>query len=647
MEQRLHNATPLEVLKKYWGFESFRPLQQEVINTVMAEKDALVLMPTGGGKSLIYQVPTMAREGMCVVITPLIALMKDQVDKLRKRGIGAVAIHAGLSPRQIDIALDNCAYDSQMKFLYVAPERISSEMFLMRLRKMDVRLIAVDEAHCISQWGYDFRPAYRQIAKLRELCPDASVLALTASATQFVAEDIVQNLKFDESRIFRGDFSRKNLSYAVRHTEDKMGQLMRIATNVNGSGIVYVRTREATEEIAAQLRENGITATAYNGGLPHTERAIRQEEWMSGKARVMVATNAFGMGIDKPDVRFVVHYTMCDSLENYYQEAGRAGRDGKRSYAVLLISPDDASRVERRFLADFPPLEDIKDIYDKIGSYLQIAIGDGEMCSYSFNIHDFAAREHIYIGKIKSAVELLEQNGYLTLTDELENPARIIFCVSRDDLYRIRCERDELDSFIRTILRLYNGVFTEFRKIDEMEIAHWSGYTVEHVKELLKRLWQLRIIRYIPSNRSPLIYYHTERLPKNDIYIAPETFKIRKELTQKRFEAMLSYAENSEKCRSMLLEEYFGAEAVNSCGSCDICIEQRKNGEKVSRLKNRDEELQGEIIRLLEGDSRSIQEVTIEIKSSPEQISRAIESLIYKGLVRQLPNSRLELCNKK
>lgn len=612
-------------------------MQEEVIRTVMEGRDALVLMPTGGGKSLIYQVPTLAREGLTIVITPLIALMKDQVDQLRAKGIGATAIHAGLSPRQIDIALDNCAYDKQMRFLYMAPERIPSEGLRLRLHKMNVRLIAVDEAHCISQWGYDFRPAYRHIADLRERCPEASVLALTASATEAVANDIMENLHFDEKRIFRGDFSRPNLSYAVRQVEDKNGQLLRLVRNVEGSGIVYVRTREATEEIAEMLRSEGITAAAYNGGLPHTERALRQEEWMTGKARVMVATNAFGMGIDKPDVRFVVHHTMCDSLESYYQEAGRAGRDGQRSYALLMVGPDDPERIRKRFLADFPPLEKVKEIYDKIGSYLQIPIGEGELGSFNFNIHEFCTREHLYPGMVRAAADLLEQNGYLTLTDEMENPARIIFCVSRDDLYRIRCERDELDPLIRTILRLYNGVFTDWRKIDELEIAHWSGYKVERVKELLKRLWQLRIIRYTPSNRSPLIFYPCERLPKSDLYIAPETYTIRKELAIERFTKMLSYAESQTRCRSALMEAYFGVEDPHDCGVCDHCLERRR------AAKLDPQRLDDALLELLASGPLSLREVVARLKCPTEQGSKAIERLLEAQKIGQDDGGRIFL----
>ena len=424
------------LLKRYWGFDTFRPVQEQVILSVLAGRDTLALMPTGGGKSLTYQIPGLASEGVCIVVTPLIALMKDQVDRLRKLGIRALAIHSGLSARQIDIDLDNCVY-GDVKFLYVAPERLASEAFRLRVQRMNVSLLAVDEAHCISQWGYDFRPSYLRIAELRERIPGVPVLALTASATPRVADDIMEKLRFAEPHLLRSDFSRPNLSYAVRHTDDKNEQLLRIIRNVGGSGIVYVRTREGAEQVAAFLRDEGISAEYYHGGLGHAERSMRQEAWISGRTPVMVATNAFGMGIDKPDVRYVVHYTMCDSLESYYQEAGRAGRDGRRSYAVLLISSDDAGRIAKRFEADYPPLEKIRSIYEKICSYLQIAIGDGAQSSFLFNLRDFCTREHLYTGLVQNALKILSQNGYMTLLDEAANPARILFCVSRDDLYRL------------------------------------------------------------------------------------------------------------------------------------------------------------------------------------------------------------------
>ncbi|WP_416995375.1 RecQ family ATP-dependent DNA helicase, partial [Alistipes dispar] len=535
-EERIH-----EVLRRWWGFDSFRPVQEQIVRAAMEGRDTLALMPTGGGKSLTYQVPTMAREGLCIVVTPLIALMKDQVDRLRARRIPAVAIHSGLSPRQIDIALDNCVY-GDVKFLYVAPERLATEAFRLRVVRMNVSLLAVDEAHCISQWGYDFRPSYLRIAELRERLPGVPVLALTASATKPVAEDIMRHLRFAEPHILRSSFARPNLSYSVRRTDDKQGQLLRLVQNVPGSGIVYMRTREGTEQVADMLRRQGVTAAAYHGGLGHAERALRQEEWLAYKVRVMLATNAFGMGIDKPDVRFVVHYALCDSLESYYQEAGRAGRDGRRAYALLLVAADDSDRIARRFEQEFPPLERVKEIYERVCSYLRVGIGEGGGSSYLFNLHDFCAREHLWSGTVAGALKLLQQNGYLTLTDAQDNPARILFCISRDELYKLRVRRDDLDHFIRTILRLYNGVFTEFRPIDEGELATWSGYTVERVRELLKTLWQLRVIRYIPSNRSPILGLTEERLPREDHYIAPETYLRRQQLMRERFERMVAYA---------------------------------------------------------------------------------------------------------
>lgn len=563
------------LLRRYWGFHAFRPAQEQIIRSVLDGRDTLALMPTGGGKSLTYQIPGLALEGVCLVVTPLIALMKDQVDRLRKRGIRASAIHSGLSPRQIDIVLDNCVY-GDVKFLYVAPERLATEIFRLRVARMKISLLAVDEAHCISQWGYDFRPSYLRIAELRERFPEVPVLALTASATARVADDIMYHLRFAEPHIIRSSFARPNLSYSIRHTDDKNGQLLRLVRNVAGSGIVYMRTREGTEQVADLLRSEGITAAAYHGGLGHAERSLRQEEWLAGKVRVMVATNAFGMGIDKADVRFVVHYALCDSLESYYQEAGRAGRDGQRAYALLLVASDDSDRIRRRFEQEFPPLEKVKDIYEAVCSYLQVGIGDGGGASFDFNVHDFCARAKLYSGTVLSALKLLQQNGYLTLTDTQDHPARVMFCVSRDDLYRLRLRRDELDPIIRTMLRLYNGIFSDFRPIDEGELATWSGYTVERVRELLKRLWQLRVIRYIPSSRSPILYLNEERLPRADLYIAPQTYQRRRELMYERFEGMLAYASNQTECRSVVLQRYFGEEQAEACGICDLCLARKR-----------------------------------------------------------------------
>lgn len=637
-----HEEQIYKVLKQYWGYTEFRTVQRSIIEAVLAGRDTLALMPTGGGKSLTYQLPTLLREGLCIVVTPLIALMKDQVDQLRGRGINAVAVHSGMSPRQIDIALDNCVY-GDVKFLYVAPERLATEVFRMRVARMNVTLVAVDEAHCISQWGYDFRPSYLRIAELRERLPEVPVLALTASATELVQRDIMENLHFAEPHLIKSSFARPNLSYSVRHTDDKQGQLLRLVRNVEGSGIVYVRTREATEQVAELLRAEGITANAYHGGLPHTERSIRQEEWIKGEVRVMVATNAFGMGIDKADVRFVVHYSMCDSLESYYQEAGRAGRDGKRAYALLLVASDDKERIQKRFVQEFPPLERVKEIYDRLCSYLQIAIGDGAEAAFPLNIYEFCAREHLYEGMVSCAIKLLQLNGYLTLTDAREQPARILFTVRRDDLYKLRIRHDDLDPFIRTLLRLYNGVFTDFRAIDEREIATWSGYTVERVHELLRRLWQLRVIRYIPSNSSPMLYLHEGRLPKNDLYIAPETYLRRRELMEERFEQMLQYTANRDRCRSEVLEHYFGAGESRPCGICDLCLAKRRAAKEAATTAPTDEEqaLRHAILTRLHEEPCDPHRLAALLSCSPELLQQVLRTLMEEGTIRLHPDGGL------
>lgn len=609
-----------EILHKYWGYSEFRPAQEQIISSVLAGRDTLALMPTGGGKSLTYQVPTMARKGVCIVVTPLIALMKDQVDRLRKLGISAVAIHSGMSYSKIDIALDNCVY-GDVKFLYIAPERLATETFRLRVQRMNVSLLAVDEAHCISQWGYDFRPSYLRIAEVRKMLPEVPILALTASATDMVTKDIMKHLGFKEEHIIRSSFARPNLSYAVRHTDDKNEQLLRIVNNVTGSGIVYMQSREGCEQVATFLQENGISASYYHAGLPHAEREIRQEEWTSGKTRIVVATNAFGMGIDKADVRFVVHYTMSDSLESYYQEAGRAGRDGKRSYAVMLVASNDSSRISKHFSDEFPPLEQIKLIYEKVCDYVQVAVGDGLYASYIFNIHDFCRREHIHISRVRAALKLLQQNNYLTLTEEVDNPARIIFTTGRDDLYKIRVSQDELDNIIRVILRLYDGVFTEFRSIDEKQIAAISGYTIDKVRELLKRMWQMRIIRYIPANTTPILFFNEERLPTNDLYISPESYTHRLRLTQERFENVLRYIGNEQNCRSVMMQNYFGDTDTTVCGVCDICINKKKE------INNKSNSLEDKVLTLIREQNLTSRELCRLIKHDPQEIASAVEKL--------------------
>ena len=617
----------LAILKQYWGYESFRESQYEIISSVLSGRDTLALMPTGGGKSITYQLPTLMSDGLCVVITPLIALMKDQVDKLQRQGISAVAIHSGLSRRKIDIALDNCVY-GDVKFLYIAPERLNSDIFRLRARRMNISLIAVDEAHCISQWGYDFRPSYLHIKTLREFQPEAPVLALTASATEQVTDDIMENLCFAEKNIIRSSFARPNLSYVVRKVEDKEEQLLRVISGVAGSGIVYVRKRETAETLCQFLQEQGVSASFYHAGLPNEERSIRQDEWVSGRVRVMVATNAFGMGIDKADVRFVVHYTMSDSMESYYQEAGRAGRDGKRSYAMLMVAPNDYKILSRRVEGNFPPIEQIKSIYEKICAYLMIAIGDGAARSYVFNIQDFCYREKLFVQTVVSALDLLERNEYMSYVDVADNPARVIFKVSRDDLYKYTMS-DTVERVVRTMLRMYNGLFTEFRAIDEEVIAAATDMSREQVHQVLRELWRSQIIRYVPANSSPMIYMNEERLPVSSLYISPKSYGYRKEQMISRFEAMVGYAENTTECRSVILSNYFGDSSAEPCGHCDVCLANKRN----AKSEDSAEAVEKRIVESLNEGELPLREIARRVAAKPQTITDALYRMLDRGEV--------------
>ena len=613
-----------QTLAKWWGYKEFRAGQREVIERVLAGKDTLALMPTGAGKSLLYQVPTMAREGLCVVVTPLVALMKDQVDNLQKRGIKAVALHSGMTRRSIDIALDNCVY-GDVKFLYVAPERLHNEMLVARLRKMNISLLAIDEAHCISQWGYDFRPAYLEVGYLRRIVPDAPVLALTASATEAVAQDIMRLLSFRDGGIVRSSYARPNVSFVVRRCDDKREQLSRVLSNVEGSAIVYVRTRDKCVKVCEWLGEEGFSAQFYHAGLPHEERAIRQEEWQRGDKRVMVATNAFGMGIDKSDVRAVVHYDMCSSLEAYYQEAGRAGRDLKRSFAVLLVENDEENSMTSRVENDFPPLPLIKSIYSKICARMMIAFGEGAGVGREFNPYEFAHAEGLTVDMLHNAIKILAQNGYMTLSDERENSARLMFCVSREELYDYRIRRSEMEGVLLAIMRLYEGVFTEFRPIDVQEIALYSGYPVEKVREELKHLWRQHIIRYVPSSYSPILTLLSDRLREEDLYIAPESYLIRKQYAVERAEAMMNYALAEEGCRSRYIQEYFGEKDAGECGVCDLCLAKRKRKGEVAQSGV---VTHSEVLRIIaDKGGVSPRDLVREFAAEPESVARVVEEL--------------------
>ena len=616
----------LDALHRYWGYPALRGTQPETIRSVLSGADTLALMPTGGGKSLTYQLPGLVTDGLCIVVTPLVALMKDQLDGLRRPGIPAVATHSGMSARNIDTTLDNCVY-GDVKFLYVSPERIAGEVFAARVAKMNVNLLAVDEAHCISQWGYDFRPAYLRIARLREILPDVPVLALTASATDRVAEDIMEKLRFRVPCVIRSDYARPNLSLSVRHTDDRKGQLLRILENVPGSGIVYVRTREAAERLADELREAGESADYYHAGLPHGERTLRQNDWVTGRTRVVVATNAFGMGIDKADVRFVVHYGLCGSLEEYYQEAGRAGRDGRRAYAVLIVASDEKEKLTRRFNSEFPAIDRIREIYVRLMNYLGVAVGEGKFASMALNLPEFCARNRLFAGTVRNALKILQQNGYLVFSDEEDNPARLMFCVSRDDLYALRVEREDLDNILRTILRLYTGVFTSLRPVDVQEMAIYTGYTEERVMELLKTLWRLHVIRFVPRNRSPMVTLLDNRLPDKDVYIAPQTYQLRKETAAGRLEAVFAYADNETRCRSVVLQEYFGQRDARPCGVCDICLAERR------ARRQQDDTLRDRILAAVPSEGIAPHELAAALGAEPQQVAAATERLIGEGKI--------------
>lgn len=610
-------------------------MQREIIESLLSGQDTLALMPTGGGKSLTFQVPALAVEGLTIVITPLIALMKDQVDALRSRGISAVAVHSGMDQHRIELALDNCTF-GDVKLLYVSPERIATDAFRLRLKRMNVRFVVVDEAHCISQWGYDFRPTYLRIAEIREFIPNATFLALTASATELVAQDIMRHLGFSEEHVLRASFARPNLSYVVRKDGNKYEQLMRVLRSVEGSGIIYAQTRELCEELCAKLKSDDVSASFYHAGLPVLERSIRQDEWRHNKIRVMVATNAFGMGIDKSDVRFVVHYSMCDTLEAYYQEAGRAGRDGKRSYALLIYDDNDISRSRRILELEYPPIEDIKHIYERVSNYLQVPIGDAQGASFAFNIHEFALRERIFPGRVRSALALLEQNGYMTLIEAHDEPAKMMFECSRDALYGVHAGGNDMDIMLRTLLRKYDGLFSRFRTINELEVAAEAGLSIERVHELMKVLWRMKVIRYIPANNSPLIYFDCERLPTKDIYISPETYTHRQEVMKQRFESMVEYVTSSDKCRSQLIEQYFGDRDAQTCGVCDTCLRKRRNKRSNTAL----EEL---IIEQLSDNSLDIKELISRLNVAPERIVEAVSKMLSSEKISMSEYGKLKI----
>ncbi len=564
-----------KILAQYWGYQSFRPLQEDIIESVLTNKDTLALLPTGGGKSICFQVPAMARPGICIVVSPLIALMKDQVSNLRKRGIKAVAVYSGQSPSEIDVAIDNCVY-GDVKFLYLSPERLTTDLLRSRIPKMKVSLLAIDEAHCISQWGYDFRPPYLRIAEIREWIPHTPVLALTATATSDVITDIANKLQFKNKEVFIKSFERKNLVYAVLKEENKLDRLVRICRKVPGTGIVYVRNRKKTKEIASFLQKNRIAADYYHAGLDALTRDKKQQAWTRNQVRVIVSTNAFGMGIDKPDVRFVAHMDLPDTPEAYFQEAGRAGRDEKKAYAVLLYNQSDINDADRFFENTYPPADFITKIYNALGNYLQLATGSGKDKSFDFSLADFC--NHYQLERITtwSALKILEKEGYIMLSDALTNPSRILMLLNKEDLYRFMVATPFYDAFLKVILRSYTGLFTEFTRIDETEIDKRLKLKAGATHQYLLKLHKMRVLHYEPQNASPRITMVEGRLDPNNVSISPVNYKDRKKFAASRLEAIKNYVQSENRCRSIILLEYFGESNIRRCGMCDVCLERNK-----------------------------------------------------------------------
>ena len=567
---------PLDILSEYWGYSSFRPMQEQIVRSALDGKDVLAILPTGGGKSVCFQVPGLMTDGIALVITPLIALMKDQVQNLRNRGVKALAIYAGMNRREVDLALNNATY-GDVKFLYLSPERLGTFLFQSYLPQMKISYIVVDEAHCISQWGYDFRPDYLQIGKIRDVV-DAPAIALTATATLEVANDIMEKLRFREKNLLKSGFERPNLSYIVRKCEDKLGQLLGICNGVPGTGIVYVRSRNKTEELAAALTAAGITASFYHAGLPHSLRTTRQEEWKSGKIRVMVCTNAFGMGIDKPDVRFVVHMDLPDSPEAYFQEAGRAGRDGKNSYAVLLWNSTDTKRLHQLETISFPSLDYIEDIYHKIYAFFEIPYGHGLGRELRFDSEAFCKRFSLNRAQVFYAMRYLEREGHWTYSEDVETPTRVKIMVDRDNLYDVEFSDQSLLDIMEVLMRKYVGIFSFPVPIDEDFVATKCSISIVQLRQALYRLSIEHVIKYIPCDRADVLFLKTEHLAQGNVKLSPLRYKMLQETYHKRMETMIEYVTEEDVCRSRFLLAYFGQSESADCGKCDVC---RRNISKV------------------------------------------------------------------
>jgi ATP-dependent DNA helicase RecQ len=579
----------LNILKQYWGFDGFRAMQDQIIYSIGEGRDTLGLMPTGGGKSITFQVPALAKDGVCLVVTPLVALMKDQVANLRKRNVKAVAVFSGLSREEINIAYDNCIFGGY-KFLYLSPERLSTSLFVEKLAYFKVSMIVVDEAHCISQWGYDFRPSYFKIAELRKELPGVPVLALTATATPKTVDDIQERLLFEKKNVVQKSFVRDNLAYIVRQTDDKLNQLVKIVKSLNGCSVVFVRNRKKTKEYTLWLREHGISAHYYHAGLSRESKDLRQKEWMEDKVQVIVCTNAFGMGIDKPDVRLVVHMDAPDSIEAYFQEAGRAGRDGKKAYAVMLWSGADKTRLKKNVTVSFPDKEVIFRVYDALGNFFQLASGHGENLVFDFDMVAFCTAYHFNLLTVFNSLKILQRAGYIEYEEESNSPSRVHFIAQKNDLYKFQVENEKFDGFIKLLLRSYTGFFTEYVVINEELLAKRADASVKLVYQYLNKLNHLKIIHYIPKKCTPLIRYCLPREEVRYMKLSHEVYHDRKKDLEYRVVSMIDYCEQLHFCRSRFLLNYFGQKESADCGACDVCIDKKKKGlsnAKANEVENR------------------------------------------------------------
>ena len=622
------------LLKQYWGYDDFRGIQREIIESIGSGHDTLGLMPTGGGKSITFQVPALAQEGTCIVITPLIALMKDQVDHLLRRGIRAAAIYSGLTHEEIIVTLENCIFGN-VRILYVSPERLSSELFQTKLRHMRVSFITVDEAHCISQWGYDFRPSYLEIAKIRKLVPDAPVLALTATATPAVVKDIQDKLTLKTERtfnVFRMSFERTNLTYVVRHTTDKRKELIHILNSMKGTAIVYARSRRRTKEFSEMLNEAGIPATFYHAGLDTTVKDERQQAWQHDQVRVMVSTNAFGMGIDKPDVRLVIHIDCPDSIEAYFQEAGRAGRDGFKAYAVLLYNDADERKLEKRIADTFPEKDYIRQVYEHLAYFYQIGVGSGYNHTFEFNIDKFCHTFRHFPIQVDSALKILNRAGYIEYTEEQDNQARVMFTIGRNDLYRLENTSPNEEKIITALLRNYGGLFTDYNYIDESFIASQTQLEPHQVYMTLKGLSQRHILHFIPQKKTPYIRYTQRREDMEHIMLPPAVYEERKKQYEERIHAIIKYATNDQVCRSRQLLRYFGEDDSHDCHLCDVCLAHRPEG-KVTEARFTDA-MEQILARLDDGKPHPITDLR-DIQLPTDELDAALEYLLQEETIRQ------------